>query len=359
MVKKEVELDAEIEVLRRNVRRLLEEAERVDAEEDERYGPDRRGDELPEALRDREQRLAVIRKAKQALEDEARERETARRAELERQGKKPRPPRDGRDPYKPKPSAQRNFTDPESRIMKTVGRVVPSVLQRAGGRRLQGAGDRCRRREQPGAGRRTARPGARPARREPGGGRRGAPRRGDVDRRRRLLLRTTTSRRRARTASTRTSRPAGSSTASHQPPAPRGPIAKDATPKQRMARKLKTKRGRNVYARRKTIVEPVFGQMTTTQDARRLRLRGHDAARAQWRFNCAIHNLLKLHRNGGLARIQPHNIAQDPPPRLPGTGASTPRSFRSAADAFRRSFRHHLCPPTPISASVLLTDPCS
>ena len=119
MVWKEVELDAELEVLRRNVRRLLEEAERVDAEEDERYGPDRRGDELPEALRDREQRLAVIRKAKQALEDEARGRETARRAELERQGKKPRPPRDGRDPYKPKPSAQRNFTDPESRIMKT------------------------------------------------------------------------------------------------------------------------------------------------------------------------------------------------------------------------------------------------
>ena len=57
--------------------------------------------------------------------------------------------------------------------------------------------------------------------------------------------------------------------------------------------------------------------MTTAQNARRLRLRGNPAARAQWRFNCAIHNLLKLHRNGGLARIQPHNIAQDPPPRLP------------------------------------------
>ena len=113
------------------MRRLLEEAERVDAEEDERYGPDRRGDELPEELRDREQRLAAIREAKQALEDEAAERETARRAELEREGKKPRPPRDGRDPFKPKPSAQRNFTDPESKIMKTVGRVVPPVLQRA------------------------------------------------------------------------------------------------------------------------------------------------------------------------------------------------------------------------------------
>ena len=86
-------------------------------------------------------------------------------------------------------------------------------------------------------------------------------------------------------------------------PAPRGPIPKDATPKQLMARKLKKKTGAALYARRKTIVEPVFGQMTTVQDARQLRLRGKPAARAQWRFHCAIHNLLKLHRNGGLALI--------------------------------------------------------
>ena len=56
---------------------LLEEAEAVDAEEDERYGPDRRGDELPEELQRREQRLARIREAKEALEAEAAEREQA------------------------------------------------------------------------------------------------------------------------------------------------------------------------------------------------------------------------------------------------------------------------------------------
>jgi hypothetical protein len=88
------------------------------------------------------------------------------------------------------------------------------------------------------------------------------------------------------------------------PPAPRGRIAKHATPKQRMARKLATKQGRVVYARRKVIVEPVFGQMQTVQDARQLLLRGKPAARAQWRFHCAVHNLLKLHRNGGLALIE-------------------------------------------------------
>ncbi|MHB1999224.1 MAG: tyrosine-type recombinase/integrase [Solirubrobacteraceae bacterium] len=89
-----------------------------------------------------------------------------------------------------------------------------------------------------------------------------------------------------------------------QPPAPRGPIPKDATPKQRMARKLKTKKGRAVYARRKAIVEPVFGQIGTVQDGRRVLIRGKPAARAQWRFECAIHNLLKLHRNGGLALLR-------------------------------------------------------
>ena len=68
-----------------------------------------------------------------------------------------------------------------------------------------------------------------------------------------------------------------------------------------MARKTKTKNGRGVYARRKAIVEPVFGQIGTVQDGRRVLIRGKPAARAQWRFECAIHNLLKLHRNGGLA----------------------------------------------------------
>src|SRR4051812_4854861 len=76
MVKKEVQLEAEIAALRKNVDALLEAAERVDAAEDERFGRDCRGDELPQELQRREQRLAVIREAKQALEAEAFARET-------------------------------------------------------------------------------------------------------------------------------------------------------------------------------------------------------------------------------------------------------------------------------------------
>ena len=86
-------------------------------------------------------------------------------------------------------------------------------------------------------------------------------------------------------------------------PAPEEPLAEDATPKQKMARKTKSEHGRAVYARRKAIVEPVFGQLDTTQNARQMLIRGKPAARKQWQFGCAIHNLLKLHRNGGLALI--------------------------------------------------------
>jgi len=89
-----------------------------------------------------------------------------------------------------------------------------------------------------------------------------------------------------------------------QLPAPTGPLPKDASVKQQMARKLRTKKGHAVYARRKAIVEPVFGQIDTVQDGRRLLVRGKQAARAQWRLECAVHNLLKLHRAGGMALIE-------------------------------------------------------
>src|SRR5438046_289165 len=64
MVKAEAQLEAEIAELHRNVGRLLRDAERVDVEEDKRFGAARRGDELAQELRRREQRLAAIREAK-------------------------------------------------------------------------------------------------------------------------------------------------------------------------------------------------------------------------------------------------------------------------------------------------------
>ena len=102
--------------LKKEMKALLAQAEEADQAEDQTYGRESRGDELPEELARRQTRLKKIREAKAALEAEARE--VARAAEAERQqaGKPP----SGNDPEqaKPEPKAQYNFTDPESQIMK-------------------------------------------------------------------------------------------------------------------------------------------------------------------------------------------------------------------------------------------------
>lgn len=112
MRERERQLKAEID-------ELLKKARREDREEDSRYGEDRRGDELPEELRRREDRLAAIEAAKQRLEAAQREADDERG----RQPGQPRNPKGGK-PYKRaygevEEKAQSNFTDPESRIMKT------------------------------------------------------------------------------------------------------------------------------------------------------------------------------------------------------------------------------------------------
>ena len=109
MVKEELRLKAEIEA-------LVGRAEAVDEAEDERFGEEARGDELPDELKRREDRLAAIREAKARLEAEQRAADDAR-------GRKPGQKRNpkGGSPYKreygePDEQAQSNFTDPESRI---------------------------------------------------------------------------------------------------------------------------------------------------------------------------------------------------------------------------------------------------
>ena len=119
MVKEESRLEQEIEALKAEIEALVERAEAVDEEEDKRYGEEARGDELPDELKRREDRLAAIREAKARLEAEQRAADDAR-------GRKPGQKRNpkGGHPYKrpygePDEKAQSNFTDPESRIMKT------------------------------------------------------------------------------------------------------------------------------------------------------------------------------------------------------------------------------------------------
>ena len=118
MTQREAELKAEVD-------RWLEAAQAADAEEDTLYG-DKRGDELPDWVADKHKRLAKIRAARAALEAQAKaaaDEERRRREEAETQriaegrknsGRTPKPPSD-----EPEGKAQRNFTDPDSRILKT------------------------------------------------------------------------------------------------------------------------------------------------------------------------------------------------------------------------------------------------
>src|SRR5947209_2884089 len=98
------------------IKALLAQAEEADQAEDQTYGRERRGEELPAELARRQSRLTKIREAKAALEAEAREVARAVETERQQQGKPP----SGQDPEQAKPEAkaQYNFTDPESKIMK-------------------------------------------------------------------------------------------------------------------------------------------------------------------------------------------------------------------------------------------------
>src|SRR5881398_2099261 len=119
MKKREAELKAE-------VARMLAAAEAADSEEDETFGKDKRGDEMPDWASDKQKRLAKIQQAMAALEAEARqaaeeerrieaEKEQQRQAEGRKKPGKPAAPPSNQ----PDPKSQRNFTDPESRIMKS------------------------------------------------------------------------------------------------------------------------------------------------------------------------------------------------------------------------------------------------
>ena len=83
--------------------------------------------------------------------------------------------------------------------------------------------------------------------------------------------------------------------------APRGRIPKGLSAKQRMARKLRTKTGRELYAKRKGMIEPVFGQLKQVLGFRQCSMRGLATMRGEWRLMCTVHNLLKLWRHAEMA----------------------------------------------------------
>jgi len=298
MGESEAKLEAEVQ-------KLLEEAERLDAEEDARHGKGKRGDELPEELQRRESRLKKIREAKAALEVEAKAKAAAQAAEskakLEERARKEqetgkKPP--GKPPAvpdveqaKPDPKAQRNFTDPDSRIMPD-GANKGSFVQ---GYNAQIAVDaeaqiivaaevtqqaNDKQQLEPMAQAIVASVGRLAEVTSADAGYFSEEAIERVESMGTELLVPPNRQKHGASASEATEPGAGSSRT------------------EPMRQKLRTPWAQALYRMRKAIVEPVFGQIKDARGIRRLMLRGLEMARAEWRFIAMTHNLLKLFRHG-------------------------------------------------------------
>ncbi len=287
----------------REVAKMLAEAESVDREEDEKYGA-KRGDELPEDMRVQKTRIERLRECKERLEKEAAERaaeqqkkideRAAKEAEAGRKlpGRKPKEP-----DQTPDEKAKANVTDPESRIMKTrkgyaqgynAQAVVTEeqiigaaeVTQEANdvkqlGPMLEKTAENLAAvgvEEEPKAALGDAGywseaniEGADPEGPE-------------------LFVATTKDWKQRKAA--------------REEPSPRGRIPKNLSCRERMERKLRTRRGRATYKKRSRTVEPVFGQIKSARGCDRFLLRGIDGASGEWKMLCGTHNLLKLWRSG-------------------------------------------------------------
>ena len=284
--------------LQEEVARLLAEAERVDAEEDERYGKGCRGEELPEELRRRESRLEKIRAAKAALEAEARERAEKKAAEAkerikererkeEAQGRKfgGRPPKvPNPDEAVPKDTAQRNFTDPDSRIM--VDKSTNSFSQAYNAQaavdsaaQIIVAADVTQ----------------------------------DANDKHQLVAMTKQMSENVGGLPVHLSADAGyfsaeAVTASSLAgtnllvPPEKNVRIKEADA---MRAKLDDEENRSIYRMRKAIVEPVFGQVKTVRGFCRFALRGYENVRQEFELIALTHNLLKLFRSGWTPLVSP------------------------------------------------------
>jgi len=289
--------------LAQEVQGLLTWAQQVDAAEDARYGRGQRGDGLPAALARRESRLAKIREAKAALEAEARAQAAAaaavargklaeRQRQAEATGRNPRgrPPQAPPDPGQatPAPKAQRNFTDPESRIMQdgaTKSFVQAYNAQAAVDGHAQvivaaavtpDANDKQQ--LVPMLSQVAANCGAPPAVASADSGYFSAAAVTD-DHLVGIDLYVAVARQ------------------THGDP-PGDSVPDDGTVLGAMRAKLSTAAGHAVYALRKTIAEPVFGQIKGPRGFRRFSFRGRGKAQAEWQLICLTHNLLKLFRAG-------------------------------------------------------------
>jgi transposase len=283
--------------LKEEIGQLLNKAESVDQQEDQQYGSDCRGDELPEELARRQSRLKHIQEAKKALEAEAKAAaEQAQRQQREKENSKDDDrAKGGRKPKNvsdiPEDKKQYNFTDPDSKIMKVSNK----------------GWEQCSSAE------------------------------ATVDSKNQIIVACDVTdetndkqqfepmleKTQANVGEDKTIRAASADSSYYSesnvkyaegkkidayiatektkhtdpvPKCPRGRMPKNLTVKQKMFRKLRTKKGRETYSKRKSIVEPVFGQIKQARGFVQFSLRGLEKMRGEWAIVCLTHNLLKLFR---------------------------------------------------------------
>jgi transposase len=272
--------------LRAQVDELLRRADEIDEAEDREYGRDKRGDELPAELAHREGRLKKIQEAMEALEREAKEEADAKRAEKDPRGRLPAEP----DPT-PKEKAQKNFTDPDSRIMPRPGDRLAFMqaynCQAAvdGKAQIIVAADVVQqtndsRQAQPMLDQIAANTGIAPSKMSMDAGYFSEDNVEAYEKRGVEVF----------------VPPERLKHGEKLPPAPRGRIPEGLSAKDLARRKLQTVRGRLIYAKRKTIVEPVFGQIKQARGFRQFLMRGIAKVKGEWSLICTTSNLLKLWR---------------------------------------------------------------
>jgi hypothetical protein len=301
----------EVERLRAEIAALLQQAEQTDAEQDAALGS-RRGDELPAELARREARLEAIQQAMSRLEQEAREKADAQRREREqadaerqargekRRGREPKPISD-----EPEDKAQTSFTDSDAQIMKTSNKgfdycyngqaVVDETQQIIVAADVTAAANDKQQ--------------AAPLGRQTKGNLQAAgivpPATEDASEPAIPLSADTGYFSEANVGALELQGfdpylATGRQKHHPSPPSSTDGIeavpGEEATVKERMSYKLRTPSGRARYAKRKHIVEPVFGQIKQARGFRQFLLRGLDKVRGEWKLVCLTHNLLKIWR---------------------------------------------------------------
>ncbi len=289
-------MEKEEKRLMEEIEQALRESDEIDRLEDIEFG-DAAGWELPDELATPAKRLKAIKEAKAALEQEAREKRAkeheTRRKEAESKGKTYKP-RTRPEDAKPKPKDQRNFTDPESRIMISSDKafiqsynaqaavdaethiIVAADLdnQANDSGYLPGMVEQVE-----------TNTGMKPQELSADAGYYS---RKNVDYVQSLGIEAFIPPNKIKHSQWRTQKPIV------------GRIPEDASPRYLMQRKLRTKRGRARYKLRQTSVEPVFGHIKEQMGLRQFLLRGKEKTRSMWKLACAAHNLWKLYWAGAI-----------------------------------------------------------